>query len=815
MAQRVEVRVTAETKALRAALAKAQRENDRFRRRTQSSMRRVSRAYSSVRTSVLGVAGAYVSLRGVSTLIRTIIENTTAQQRAVNQLSIALGRGNEELQRQIESWAELRQQQTAFGDESTIQAAAILRAYSDLDFSNLTGVLEFIQDLSALTGRSMERLARTIGSALVDVDYGITQLRTYGFQVNDSLREQVKLLIEAGKRQEALNLLLSAAPEGVKGQAEAYANTLGGLIEQIKNAFNDLFEGTDEQTRALRKSLKDIVELLTSDEFKQEASEAVEKLFGAMEKLTGSVKELILLLQILGIILPGVFAYKGAKGLSNIIREANQSIKKVRDAQKRAQISRSLQKPTPEQIQMGQLFNTPKLNAQIKDLNSNFVMLADRTKVANINMKVFSAKTLTKFAEILAGLVGGGLGAYYLGPSFGDQEPNPGGYGLMPPTTEIPLAYYEKPFPDTAPPQVSSNIEDLRHQLTQEREITSATMQGGDALERVRNEHEKINQIRALRGDMSETELQNAKLLVEQIHAERMAQEQAAAAQQQKEQMQQALSEKQSFIMASEHELRAQENLLAAYKLSGDEYEKLRTRMETLNRIRSSGVQLTQQEIDAELQRAEATRQLQLEFDKVTEQRQEWEQLGAGAKAAFSDMVSSAITGTQSIGDAFRTMAQRIIAQLIEVLIVQKLVNAAAGAFGGSSFFSSLGLAGAGAGAGAGGGTALPSGLVAAAQGGTFGAGDYALVGEQGPEIVRFGGRAQVYSNRESRRMAGGGEMVVNQYFNINVQDNEKLREEMSQVSFAAASQATQALMSQTRKDGEVRRIIRGGVGRA
>lgn len=47
-----------------------------------------------------------------------------------------------------------------------------------------------------------------------------------------------------------------------------------------------------------------------------------------------------------------------------------------------------------------------------------------------------------------------------------------------------------------------------------------------------------------------------------------------------------------------------------------------------------------------------------------------------------------------------------------------------------------------------------PGRQFAFASGGSFGPG-YAVVGEEGPELVRFGGSGRVYSNAESRRMAG------------------------------------------------------------
>lgn len=56
-------------------------------------------------------------------------------------------------------------------------------------------------------------------------------------------------------------------------------------------------------------------------------------------------------------------------------------------------------------------------------------------------------------------------------------------------------------------------------------------------------------------------------------------------------------------------------------------------------------------------------------------------------------------------------------------------------------------------------------GLFGRAHGGPVPAGAWAVVGEQGPELVHFPSAANVYSNAESTRMAGANTTIVNNYY--------------------------------------------------
>ena len=78
----IEIQLRAEIKQYQTQLQRAMRQNEKFRTNTARQMRGVNNTFASVRRSILGIAGAYLSFRGISTAIRGVIQATEEQQRA-------------------------------------------------------------------------------------------------------------------------------------------------------------------------------------------------------------------------------------------------------------------------------------------------------------------------------------------------------------------------------------------------------------------------------------------------------------------------------------------------------------------------------------------------------------------------------------------------------------------------------------------------------------------------------------------------------------------------------------------------------------
>ena len=107
----------------------------------------------------------------------------------------------------------------------------------------------------------------------------------------------------------------------------------------------------------------------------------------------------------------------------------------------------------------------------------------------------------------------------------------------------------------------------------------------------------------------------------------------------------------------------------------------------------------------------------------------------------------SMVDGTKSVKDAFKSMARDIIKELYRVLVVQKLVAAISGFFGGNL------MSGPGVGVGSRGNFMAP--LAPRAMGGPVTAGKPYLVGEKRPEMFIPSRNGTIKSE------VGGGETII------------------------------------------------------
>jgi predicted nucleic acid-binding Zn-ribbon protein len=144
--------------------------------------------------------------------------------------------------------------------------------------------------------------------------------------------------------------------------------------------------------------------------------------------------------------------------------------------------------------------------------------------------------------------------------------------------------------------------------------------------------------------------------------------------------------------------------------------------------------------------------------------------------AGFKDIIK----GTSSVEDAFRKMAANIIDQLIDVLVIQRLVGNVAGADGT-------------------GGTGIAGFFTnKRAIGGPVTTGQTYLVGEKGPELFTAGSNGRIIPNNQ---MQGGGTTVV-QNINISTGVSQTVRAEIAQLMPQIANSAKAAVLDAKQRGG-------------
>nr|BAR36027.1 unnamed protein product [uncultured Mediterranean phage uvMED] len=151
--------------------------------------------------------------------------------------------------------------------------------------------------------------------------------------------------------------------------------------------------------------------------------------------------------------------------------------------------------------------------------------------------------------------------------------------------------------------------------------------------------------------------------------------------------------------------------------------------------------------------------ELERQYETVQGLEQQYQSLASGIAGSMTDAFTSIIDGTKSAEEAFSGMLKQMgkmfidfAMKILQDAITQQLTKLFAGLFGGGGF-------------GGFGGGSMGSGLPlnGFAEGGRPPVGQYSLVGENGPELVKFDNAATVYSNQDSRGMlnqyspSGGG----------------------------------------------------------
>lgn len=193
------------------------------------------------------------SIVGVGMAFKKMIAETAEADRVQTQLVTTLkstngvsGQSIETLNAQAESLMKL----TAFSDEAIGSAQALL-----LTFTSIRGAFpeatKVTLDLARALNMDLRSAAMMVGKALNDPVAGVTALRKAGVQLTDQQRKQIEVLVKQNDLLAAQKIILGELNTQVGGSAAAYRGTLGGAIDDLKNAFDDLFEAQENNRNAM------------------------------------------------------------------------------------------------------------------------------------------------------------------------------------------------------------------------------------------------------------------------------------------------------------------------------------------------------------------------------------------------------------------------------------------------------------------------------------------------------------------------------------------------------------------------------------
>lgn len=209
------------------------------------------KSFSSQATSaMLSLGAAVAGVFGTKAALSAADQDVRAMQRLEAVLR-ATGGAAGMTAKEIGAYASELQRTTNFGDEATVQAAALLGTFRQLGGDQFKRTLSLAQDLAELKEIGLTEAANQLGKALNDPIQGLAMLRKIGIQFTAEEKERTKAMAAAGDMIGAQNVMLKAMGEMFGGTAASAASAM----TQIQNYIGDVGEEIGKRLLPLMKLL--------------------------------------------------------------------------------------------------------------------------------------------------------------------------------------------------------------------------------------------------------------------------------------------------------------------------------------------------------------------------------------------------------------------------------------------------------------------------------------------------------------------------------------------------------------------------------
>lgn len=214
----------------------------------QRGLKKANSQVSAFQKSVQRIGGMIAGAFAVSRIFRfagSVGKAYDVQAKSERELLVAL-KGREDVQQRLIRQAKELQKTTLFGDEETIQAQALIAAFTKEEIS-IKRIIPLVQDLAIA-----KKMQLNVAADLVSKTLGSTTnaLSRYGISVEGAVGST-----------ERLESLVKGLTNAFEGQAKAAAETGLGPLTQLKNIFGDLKESIGEaiiETDAFKDSIEDL-----------------------------------------------------------------------------------------------------------------------------------------------------------------------------------------------------------------------------------------------------------------------------------------------------------------------------------------------------------------------------------------------------------------------------------------------------------------------------------------------------------------------------------------------------------------------------
>lgn len=178
-----------------------------------------------------GVFAVFKGLTGAVGLLSRSIAEASNEVDAVNRLNTSLaltGKFSQQTSLSLQQFASDLQNVTRFGNDATLEVAALIQSLGNLDQQGLQRATKAALDLSSALGIDLNAAATLVGKAAAGE---VSSFSRYG------------LIIKKGAdNAETLTNALTALEQKFGGSAEASVRTYSGAVQQLSNTFGDTLE---------------------------------------------------------------------------------------------------------------------------------------------------------------------------------------------------------------------------------------------------------------------------------------------------------------------------------------------------------------------------------------------------------------------------------------------------------------------------------------------------------------------------------------------------------------------------------------------
>jgi len=143
---------------------------------------------------------------------------------------------------QLKAQAAALQTLTGVGDDTIINAQAIMATFKQIKGDVFTDATKAALDMSTVLGQDLQSSVMLLARALNEPAVGLTYLRRAGVSFTEEQQKQIKVLAESGRLMEAQRIILQELQSEFGGAAEAAGKTFAGQLRLLKATIGDLLE---------------------------------------------------------------------------------------------------------------------------------------------------------------------------------------------------------------------------------------------------------------------------------------------------------------------------------------------------------------------------------------------------------------------------------------------------------------------------------------------------------------------------------------------------------------------------------------------